>query len=302
MTRFLLTPADGRPLRDLVRLKALSPSGDELVYLDEDRVLLRRFSEFEMRPIAATNLGRSIQSPAFSPDGEWIAYYSGSERAVKRISVRGGAALRVCDLPPLLRLSGLDWHPSGIVAATGTIGVARCQPAGGPPEQLVTVKEGETILGAQLLPGGDTLLLTIADLDAVSGRGTLWEQARIVVQTLRTGARKTVLERGSDARFVSSGHLIYAVDGIVFAAPFDLRSAELRGEGVPVVEGVRRSTSGVLLLAVSDSGALAYQPGPAGTERGLRGLAIGDRGGTSATSRSLPRPTPTCARRVTALA
>jgi serine/threonine-protein kinase len=279
VTRFLLTPADGRALRDVVRLLALSPTGNELVYLDEDRVLIRRFSEFEMRALAATDLGRSIQSPAYSPDGEWIAYYSGTERAVKRISVRGGAALRVCDVPPLLRLSSLDWNPSGIVAATGTGGAIRCNPAGGAPEQLVTVEDRETVLGAQLLPGGETLLLTIANLDASRG-GALWEQTRIVVQTLRTGARKTVRTGGSDARFLSTGHLIYSVGGIVFAAPFDVGAAELRGEAVPVVEGVRRSRSGVLLLAVSDSGVLAYQPGPAGADRGLRGLAIGDRSGT----------------------
>ena len=101
-----------------------------------------------------------------------------------------------------------------------------------------------------------------------------------MVQTLRTGARKTVRTGGSDARFLSTGHLIYSVGGIVFAAPFDVGAAELRGEAVPVVEGVRRSASGVLLLAVSDSGVLAYQPGPAGADRGLRGLAIGDRSGT----------------------
>ena len=90
-----------------------------------------------------------------------------------------------------------------------------------------------------------------------------------MVQTLRTGARKTVRTGGSDARFLSTGHLIYSVGGIVFAAPFDVGAAELRGEAVPVVEGVRRCTSGVLLLAVSDSGVLAYQPGPAGADQGF---------------------------------
>ena len=36
--------------------------------------------EFEMEPVAAADLGQNLQSPVFSPDGKWIAYYSASER------------------------------------------------------------------------------------------------------------------------------------------------------------------------------------------------------------------------------
>jgi hypothetical protein len=121
----------------------------------------------------------------------------------------------------------------------------------------------------------DALLFTIASL---TGGPARWDQARAVVQSLRTGERKTVLEGGSGARYVSTGHLIYAVGGIVFAAPFDLDHRELRGEAVPVVEGVRRGTTGEIQLAVSDSGTLAYLPGPTGSQT-VRRLAIGDRSG-----------------------
>ena len=145
------------------------------------------------------------------------------------------------------------------------------------PEQLAKVEDGEIVLAPQMLPGGDALLFTIAKV--AQRTWPRWDQARVVVQSLRTGERKTVLEGGSEARFVSTGHLIYAVGGIVFAAPFDLDSRELRGEAVPVVEGVRRGTSGAMQLAVSDSGALVYLPGPTGTDQVLRGLAIGDRAG-----------------------
>ena len=109
----------------------------------------------------------------------------------------------------------------------------RCNPAGGAPEQLANVDDDEIVLGPQILPGGDGLLFTIAKV--AQGAGTRWDQARVVVQSLRTGERKTVLEGGSDARFVSTGHLIYAVGGVVFAARFDLDTRELRG-----VRGTRR--------------------------------------------------------------
>ncbi len=274
VTRILVRLPQGRVLGASVRTMALSPSGNELAYLTDTELLIRRFSEFELEPVAVADLGRNLQSPVFSPDGKWIAYYSGAERLVKRVSVQGGAALRVCES---LALS-LDWDASGILVAQGIGGVVRCNPSGGAPEQLAKVEDGETVLGPQILPGGDGLLFTIAKFAREAE--TRWDQARVVVQSLRTGERKTVLEGGSDARYVSTGHLIYAVGGIVFAAPFDLESRELRGAGVPVVEGVRRGTSGALQLDVSDAGTLSYMPGPTGVDQGLRGLAMADRSGT----------------------
>ena len=282
VTRFLVTLPEGRAVGLSGRVVALSPSGNELAYLSDSQLLLRRFSDFEMAPVAAEDLGFNLQSPVFSPDGKWIAFYSASRRIVRRISVQGGAVLDVCEASEVgsgesvaIAGLGLDWHPSGIVVA-GAGGVVRCNPAGGTPEPLVKVENGETVLAPQMLPAGDALLFTIAKL---TGGPARWDQARVVVQSLRTGERQTVLEGGSNARFVSTGHLIYAVGGVVFAAPFDLATRQLRGVAVPIVEGVRRGTSGAMQFAVSDSGALVYLSGPSGNPQALRHLAIGDRTG-----------------------
>ena len=35
-------------------------------------------------------------------------------------------------------------------------------------------------------------------------------RAQIVVQSLETGVRKTLIEGGSDARYVPTGHIVYA--------------------------------------------------------------------------------------------
>ena len=271
VARFLVEVPAGQVLGTSGRTMALSPSGNELAYLTEGRLLIRHLSDFEMVPVAASDMGQSLQSPVFSPDGRWIAFYAASEQAVKRISVQGGAALRVCDSQAV----SIDWDASGILVAQGSGGVIRCNPAGGPPEQLVKFEAGETVLAPQILPGGDALLFTIASL---TGGPARWDQARAVVQSLRTGERKTVVEGGSGARYLSTGHLIYTVGGVVFAAPFDLDRRELRREAVPVVEGVRRWLSGEMQLTVSDSGTLVYVPGPTGSQI-VRRLAIGDRAG-----------------------
>ena len=63
------------------------------------------------------------------------------------------------------------------------------------------------------------------------------------MQSLKTGARKTIVEGATDARFVPTGHIVYAVAGTLFAVPFDLGKLAATGGAVPIVEGVGRVTA-----------------------------------------------------------
>ena len=283
IVRFTLNVPDQRAIGTWVRSMALSPDGGEIAYVTDSQVLRRSLSEFEMQPVAATDMGGNPQSPVYSPDGKWLAYYSGARRMVRKVSVDGGSALRVCEG---LALS-LEWDASGILVGRGPDGVVRCNPAGGEPEQLATVDDGEIATAPQILPDGDSLLFTIAKRSPVSG--FRWDEARVVVQSLRTRERRTIIEGGSDARFVATGHLIYAVGGVLFAAPFDPGTLALRGSAVPVVEGVRRGTTGLLQLAVSAAGTLIYLPGATG-DLALRQLAIADRSGNISRIAAPPAP------------
>ncbi len=40
-----------------------------------------------------------------------------------------------------------------------------------------------------------------------------WDDGQIVVQSLETGVRKTIIEGGNDARYVPTGHIVYASGG-----------------------------------------------------------------------------------------
>ncbi len=77
------------------------------------------------------------------------------------------------------------------------------------------------------------------------------------------GSRTVLVERGADARYLPSGHLLYAVSGSIFAVPLDAAAVRVTGTPVPVIEGVARSSiSGAAQYAVSADGSLAYVPGP----------------------------------------
>jgi serine/threonine protein kinase len=263
----------------------ISPDGSELVYVANNRLFLRPISELDAHAIPGTEQATgvsTVHSPAFSPDGRSLAFYVNG--GLMRIAVTGGTAVTVCsaDAP-----FGLTWDASGIIFGQGPKGILRCSPNGGTPEQLAVVKPDEQAQRPEMLPGGGTLLFTVAK---AGGGATRWDQAQIVAQSLKSGERKTVLTGGSDGRYLPTGQLLYAIGGVVLAVPFDARRLEITGGATPVLEGVARArgaTTGVAHLAVARSGALAYLSGPTGPTNSQREVALADRAG-AASSLKLP--------------
>jgi serine/threonine-protein kinase len=256
---------------------ALSPDGTMAAYTLFSQLYVRRLSEFDFKLLFNTEFptrGSGVNSPTFSPDGQWLAFHS--DRAVWRVQTAGGMPVRVCDaLAPF----GMSWHSSGIVVGQGAQGVVRCRPEGGPPESLVTVAAGEEAHGPDVLPDGDGLIYTVAK---ITDGLTRWDNAQIVVQSLASRDRRMLIARGTDGRYVEPGYLLYALGGTVFAIPFDAARRELRGGAVPVIEGVRRSisaTTGVAQYATSKTGTLLYLPGPPGMATDERVLAVSNEAG-----------------------
>jgi Tol biopolymer transport system component len=122
----------------------------------------------------------------------------------------------------------------------------------------------------QILPGGKALLYTIS----TGGGAEAWDKGQIFVQSLKPGgARKPIIQGGADGRYVSTGHIVYAFGGTLFAVPFDLGRLQVTGGQVPVVEGVRRSgATGSAQFSFSDTGSLIYIPGPVSATTGSGGV------------------------------
>ena len=130
------------------------------------------------------------------------------------------------------------------------------------------------------------MLFTLAS--SQSAARNRWDASSIVAQTLHSGERKTIIEGGSHARYLPSGHIVYALGGTLFAVTFDPQRLEKTGGAVPVVEGVRRSTSlGSAYYSYSATGSLVFVPGPVSGSFVQREIAPVDRTGTSET---LPLP------------
>jgi serine/threonine-protein kinase len=261
VTRFPLALPAGQLLDGAgTHMVAVSPDGSRLMYVaTPSQLYLRSMSEDEIKTIPGTERYLGVRDPVFSPDGGSIAFYATGDQTLKRIAVTGGSATTICaaDNP-----TGITWGPDGIVFGQGRKGIMRVSANGGAPEVLVHVKDGETAQGPQLLPGGQQVLFTLASGTARDR----WDRARIVVQSLTSGERHTLIEGGSDARYVPTGHIVYALSGRLFAIAFDLQRLEVKGEPVAVIEGVSRNSSGVngaANFSFSNNGSLVYVPGPA---------------------------------------
>jgi serine/threonine-protein kinase len=294
VTRFQIDLPQGHQFTNTGRnVLALSRDGTQIVYVANQSLYHRYMNEFESRMIPGTNNLGSILDPVFSPDGKSIVFYTTSDNTFKKIAVTGGAAVTLCaaDAP-----FGVNWGDDGIVFGQslggGAKGILRVLEKGGKPDVLVTPKDGESLYGPELLPGGKAVLYSVVKGNAFDA----WDRAQIVVEILKTHERKLVLEGGSEPRYLRTGHIVYAFAGSLFAIPFDVEGLRVTGVQVPVVEGVRRAGNttqgiGTAHYTFSDNGSLIYAPGPASGGGGNLVLAMLDRKGGSLELRKVtPRP------------
>ena len=271
VTRFRFTPAEGQVFPGGTRqFVAISPDGTQVAYVVTLGLYVRSMAEMEAHLVARADSATAVLSPAFSPDGTSVAFWSGVDRTIKKVAVSGGAAITICSADQPF---GISWDTSGILFGQDGKGLMRVSADGGSPDLIVPVKSGEQAHGPQLLPGADTVLFTLATGTAPDR----WDRATIVTQSLRTGERKTLVNGGSDARYLPTGHLVYALGGVVLAQPMDLRRLEIIGGAVPIIEGVRRTAqnvTGAAQFAASNTGSLIYVPGPVSTTVAQSDLAL----------------------------
>jgi serine/threonine-protein kinase len=256
VSRFTITlPADQPFTAGGRHLVALSPQGTHLVYQANDRLYLRAIDQLSATPIQGTETGPLFgRSPFFSPDGQWIGFWQGGE--LRKVAITGGSPVKLGEAQ---NPWGASWERDDtILYGQGPSGIWRVSGQGGTPQRVISVdeKKGEFAHGPQLLPGGRAVLFTLAT-------GSGWNEAQIVVQLLDSGERKVVLRGGRDARYVETGHLVYARSGTLLAVPFDLGQLAVIGGPVPLVDGVSDAgnTTGAAHFSLSSNGSLIYAVG-----------------------------------------
>ena len=269
ITRFsILLPEDqtfssgGRPL------VAISPDGTRIVYSANQRLYIRALEDAEPKPMSGTDdVDGGASGPVFSPDGESVAFFSGT--MLKRVAIRGGAAVTICRAE---NASGLSWTGDTLLFAQPGRGILQCPASSGEPGTVIAAQGNEAASSPQMLPGGEHVLFTL-----LNGGIANLDDAQIVVQTLKTSERKPLIQRGSDARYLPTGHIAYVSRGMVFVVPFDVNRLQVGDHHLPIIQDVRRGR-GNWHLSLSQNGSLAYVPGR--TLTGQLDLALIDLKGT----------------------
>ena len=284
VTRFSYTLPDGQRLRNTGRTTiAISPDGRHFVYNVTGGLLLRSMDGLDARLIAGTE--DALTNPFFSPDGQWVGFFSPTDSLLKKIPIAGGTAVT---LSKVTNPFGASWQADNSIIFGQPEGILRVSSNGGTAEMLVATETGEQAHGPQLLPGGEWLLFSLTR----GAADTRWDSAEIVAHSLQTGERKVLWRGGSDARYVPTGHLLYALDDALFALPFDLERVEVSGGPVPLVAGLQRAPgpggqTATAHYAVSDRGTLLHVIGTLTAQ--ARTLAWVDRDGSQQAIDAPPR-------------
>ncbi len=256
-----------------------SPDGTHLAFVSgiatdhftgiQNRIYLKRLDQLrEAQPIAGTENARQ---PFFSPDGKWLGYYHIDPSRLMKVELPGGDPMELCESG---WIHGASWGPDDtIIFAKQGGGLLRVPASGGEPEEITQLNEAAGEISHRLphfLPDGESVLFTV-----LRDNPYRWDRAQVFVKSLDSDDQKHLLDRASDARYVPTGHLVFARKGKLIAVPFDLKRLRVTGPEVPVLENVVHSiyTGGGLMetgaaqFSFSRSGMLAYAAGSVFPER-----------------------------------
>jgi Tol biopolymer transport system component len=248
-------PIDAAPFWANTNPLALTPDGKTLVFVGQSggksMVYLRRFDRDEIRPIPGTEGARQ---PFISPDGHELGFFQFAEGKLKKVALAGGLPVTLCDAP-LPR--GGSWGADGtIVFAPGAMsGLWRIPASGGEPRRVTTpdAAKGERHYFPQLLPDGEHVLFDLWDPNQTS---------RVAVVSLRTGEQRILVKDAAYPRYLPTGHLLFTRPGTLFAVPFSLKSLEISGSPVPLLDDLVTNSpyTRQAEYTFSQEGTLVYVP------------------------------------------
>jgi serine/threonine-protein kinase len=253
--KFSITlPEDERIAPTELGALTMSPDGRSIVYVagrgSTTQLMVRALDAGTARPLPGTF---GAVSPFFSPDGEWLGFFADGK--LKKLPIAGGPPVAICDAADGL---GASWSSKGIIVFAAATGgpLQQVSENGGKPARAteLDVSRGEfSHRWPEFLPDGETVLYSVGTVGE-------WSEAEIIAQSLGSGERVTVLKGGTNARYLTSGHIAYAHDRAIWITAFDARSRSINGAPVRALDGISTSVDGAAQFAVSRDGASVYLP------------------------------------------
>jgi len=263
--QFEVRPPEGHtfPGANGVPRFSLSPDGTQVVFAagnpgEFDQLFIRRLDSVDAEPIKGTESpasgGDRVQQPFFSPDGLWVAYFSGIESALKRVPAAGGPAEVLAKLNTQNCMG--SWHDDRILLSSAATQGIHWIPADGGALTAVTrldESKGEAAhLYPQFLPDGRRFIFTVRTRDGAFA---------VYGASLDGGPPTRITPSSGMGRFVAPDQLLYLKGNTLVRQRIDPATFTLQNAAITVAEGVLVAANGRVGLSSSDDGTLAYVSG-----------------------------------------
>jgi eukaryotic-like serine/threonine-protein kinase len=228
----------------------LSPDGRYLAYVAAENgvshLYTRRLDQFDGVVIPDSE---GTTFPFFSPNGDWIAFFS--QGKLKKAPSNGGVPIVICEIPTFF---GGTWTPQDvIVVAVPTYGLAWVPASGGSLQKIsMATKDNIYPQGPTWFAGGEWIVFT----DFLATR------LSVVAVKLNTGEVRMLL-RNAQSPSYAEGNLMYFQGGALWAVPFDPVKVTIQGNATQIQSGINEEAY-IAQASTSETGVLAYAPGPAG--------------------------------------
>jgi eukaryotic-like serine/threonine-protein kinase len=244
-----LVPTGFMPLAGGHPTLAFSPDGHYLAYVawvgDHTQLYLRNMISAEIKAVAGSEDARG---PFFSPDGQWLGFSAGNK--LKKTSMGGGVPVPLEDVSNMN--NGAVWKDEQIYFNTDeSEGIYKVPSSGGTRSLVASPFSTTGYTFPEMLPNGELLV-----------GYTNWSDIGIINRSDPKAQPQTLhLTNSNYARYVPTGHLLYATPGKLMAIRFDLKSMRTQGAPEIILDDLRTEEQGACQYALSLDGTLVYARG-----------------------------------------
>jgi eukaryotic-like serine/threonine-protein kinase len=257
--QFELTPPEGMSFRDPF---AVSPDGRRIAFAvaDANNVVrglwVRSLESGEAHALPGTDDVGANGGLFWSPDSRFLAFAT-TVGVLKKADVENGGIETIHQLDSG-GFRGGAWTSDGTIVAAGQMGIARLPATGGAATPLVSVGA----LNPEILPDQRHFLYvrvprSPSDRGVFLGSLSIGPDAQSTTPLLAASAGRATFVSQGDSR---AGYILYELNGVLMAQPFDPRTLTAHGEPIRIAGGL---AAGPVSYSASGNGVLTYRTGAA---------------------------------------
>jgi len=249
---FAINPPPGLVFPDTMAF-AVSPDGRQLAFIPSDsQIWLQRFDEFAPRKLPGTDGAEWI---FWSPDSRFIAFHSNHK--LKRFDPARDRPEILCDTDKPYSTLNQD----GVALAGGLNPITSLRIEDCKQENVTQFDSAQGEFAhayPAFLPGGRRFLYVILS----RGKEDQTTVPALYMGSLGSAEKHLLLQKASNAEYVSPGYVVFAPGGDLTAQVLDTKRMQLTGKAFSLRESrvAHRESNASSSFSVSENGVLVYQP------------------------------------------